>query len=101
MLVDRLCASVACRRTPSTHDEWAKDVAPSTELAPLVRARPGRFRRILPTLPAGTDQTACCRRDRPSASAGCSSALVLLTATRDVEHSGAAVLRSVIEHEAR
>ncbi len=95
VLVDRLWprgltkASVDC-------DEWIKDVAPSTELRRWYGHDPA-----LSTEFAHRYQTelAC----EPGASAvvrlrdlAAGQRLVLLTATRDVEHSGASVLRKVV-----
>ena len=78
------------------HDEWAKDATPSTELRCWYQHDPERFtefsRRFgaeLALAPA-TDVVPKLRETNKVRS------LVLLTATRDVEHSGATVLRSVI-----
>jgi uncharacterized protein YeaO (DUF488 family) len=73
-------------------DEWVKDIAPSTQLRRWYGHRPERFtefrRRYLIELgdaqPAATfDRLRKLARTRP---------VTLLTATRDVEHSQAAVL---------
>jgi uncharacterized protein YeaO (DUF488 family) len=73
-------------------DEWARDVAPSTELRRWYGHDPTRFeefaqqyRRELRTGAAadGVTRLLAVARRRP---------LVLLTATRDVPHSGAHVL---------
>jgi uncharacterized protein YeaO (DUF488 family) len=100
VLVDRLWPR-GLPKGAVDHDEWAKDAAPSTELRRWYGHAPARFaefsdryRREL-TKPPASDAISHLRQlaaHRP---------LVLLTATRDVEHSGAAVLRSVIDHEAR
>jgi uncharacterized protein YeaO (DUF488 family) len=73
-------------------DEWIKDVAPSTPLRRWYGHRPDRFvefrRRYLAEL-AGRRPTAAMNRLRDLARSG---RLTLLTATRDIEHSQAAVL---------
>lgn len=77
-------------------DEWAKDAAPSTELRRWYRHDPERFAefsrryRAELVLPPAADVVSKLRETSKVRS------LVLLTATRDVEHSGATVLRSVI-----
>lgn len=78
------------------HDEWAKDATPSTELRRWYRHDPERFtefsrryRAELALPPAADVVSKLCKSNKVRS-------LVLLTATRDVEHSGATVLRSVI-----
>ena len=95
VLVDRLWPrGVAKDRAPL--DEWAKDVAPSTELRRWYGHEPARFvefaRRYRDELsrPPAPDALA---RLRAEAAAG---RVALVTATRDVEHSGAVVLRDVL-----
>lgn len=77
-------------------DEWLKDVAPSTDLRRWYGHDPARFEEFaeryrgeLATAPA-RDAVA-----RLRALAG-ESGVVLVTATRDVEHSAAAVLLDVL-----
>ena len=74
-------------------DDWAKDAAPSTELRTWYGHDPAKFdefrRRYLGEL-AGSTQRAALGRLRALAVAG--RPLTLLTATRDVDHSQAAVL---------
>jgi uncharacterized protein YeaO (DUF488 family) len=73
-------------------DEWLKDVAPSTELRRWYGHRPERFdefrRRYLAEL-AEPGPAAALDRLRELARTG---KVTVLTATRDVEHSQAAVL---------
>jgi uncharacterized protein YeaO (DUF488 family) len=95
VLVDRLWPR-GVRKETLDLDEWAKDVAPTTELRRWYGHDPARFgefaaryREQLGTEPAAGNVD----RLRGIARRGC---LVLLTATRDLDHSGAAVLRSVI-----
>jgi uncharacterized protein YeaO (DUF488 family) len=92
VLVDRLWPR-GVKKSDAGLDEWLKDVAPSTELRRWYGHDPGRFaeftRRYLTEL------------RRPPASGAVDHLLelastqpvVLLTATGDVEHSGARVLR--------
>ncbi len=100
VLVDRLWPR-GLAKAAVDHDEWAKEIAPSAELRRWYGHLPERFeefaRRYRGELgaPPATDEVArlagVARRHR----------LVLLTATRDLPHSGAAVLRSVLEHRSR
>jgi uncharacterized protein YeaO (DUF488 family) len=100
VLVDRLWPRGVSKDVVD-FDEWAKDVAPSGELRRWYGHEPDRFtefsRRYRRELakPPGADVVARLRQ------VAASRRLVLLTATRDVEHSGAAVLRSVVEHKSR
>jgi uncharacterized protein YeaO (DUF488 family) len=96
VLVDRLWPRGLAKAAVEL-DEWAKDVAPSTELRRWYGHVPERFiefsqryRAELASPPAA----AVVDRLRHIAS---KQGLVLLAATRDVEHSGAAVLQAVIE----
>ena len=95
ILVDRLWPrGIAKAHAP--FDEWAKDVAPSTELRRWYGHEPAKFdvfaeryRKEL-SLPPARDQAA---RLRTLAEKG---GVILVTATRDVEHSGAEVLFDVL-----
>ncbi len=92
VLVDRLWPR-GVRKADLEFDEWCKDVAPSTELRRWYGHDPGRFdefaRRYRDEL--GSDPAA----EQVARLSGFADedGLVLLTATRDVEHSGAEVLR--------
>jgi len=95
VLVDRLLPRGLIKGAVD-HDEWAKDAAPSTELRRWYGHDPARFgefsRRNRRELAAAPDAEEISRlRDLAA-----KHRLVLLTATRDVEHSGAAVLRAVL-----
>lgn len=97
LLVDRLWPR-GLKKEVVDHDEWAKDVAPSSELRRWYGHDParfaefsGRYRQELREPPAAA--TVARLRDM-----AVRQPLVLLTATRDVEHSGAIVLRAVLEH---
>lgn len=99
VLVDRLWPRGRTKASVEL-DEWAKDVAPSTELRRWYGHDPARFEafahryRAELASPPAADAVA-----RLAAAAG-HRQVVLLTATRDIEHSGAVVLRAVLE-EAR
>lgn len=73
-------------------DEWAKAVAPSTELRRWYGHEPGRFeefRRRYQAELAEPEPQAALRHLRELARSG---PLTLLTATKDIDHSQAAVL---------
>jgi uncharacterized protein YeaO (DUF488 family) len=95
VLVDRVWPRGLTRAAVHV-DEWMKDIAPSTQLRRWYGHRPERFtefrRRYLLELrdaqPAATvDRLRELARTRP---------VTLLTATRDVEHSQAAVLSDLL-----
>ncbi|HLX78870.1 MAG TPA: DUF488 family protein, partial [Acidimicrobiales bacterium] len=95
VLVDRLWPR-GIKKSDLEMDEWAKDLAPSGELRKWYGHDPTRFsefasryRRELAVAPVAAEV----RRLRGVAA---STQLTLLTATRDIEHSGAKVLRDVI-----
>ncbi len=95
VLVDRLWPRGVAKAAVDL-DEWAKDVAPSTELRRWYGHDPERFdefaRRYVAELadePAASVVAALAGRARRGR-------LVLLTATRDVGRSGAAVLADVL-----
>lgn len=95
VLVDRLWPR-GVPKASLDHDEWAKEVAPSPELRKWYGHEPQRFEEFSKRYQA---ELAC-----PPASehlerlreVAARQRLVLLTATRDLEHSGAAVLAGVI-----
>ena len=95
VLVDRLWPRGRPRGVVDA-DEWAKDVAPTTGLRQWYAHDVARFdefaRRYLDEL-AGTTQCAIVRRLRSTRRVR---DVVLLTASRDVEHSNAEVLRRII-----
>jgi uncharacterized protein YeaO (DUF488 family) len=80
-------------------DAWAKDVAPSTELRVWYQHEPAKFdefrRRYLNEL-AEPDRAAAVDQLRELAR---HDSVTLLTATRDVEHSQAAVLAEALRTE--
>lgn len=98
VLVDRLWPRGRTKEAVDL-DEWTKDAAPSGELRRWYGHEPERFAEFASRYRAelamepGASAVATLRR-----TAG-HHRLVLLTATRDVEHSGAEVLRRVLDAE--
>jgi uncharacterized protein YeaO (DUF488 family) len=95
VLVDRMWPR-GLRKDEAEFDEWTKDVAPSTELRQWFGHDPekfdqfrSRYRSELDTPPARTalDHLRTLSAANP---------LTLLTATKDVEHSHAAVLAELL-----
>ncbi|MBO0748134.1 MAG: DUF488 family protein [Acidimicrobiaceae bacterium] len=95
VLVDRLWPR-GVKKEALDYDEWPKEVAPSSELRRWYGHEPSRFeefaRRYRDELSDGP-AVATVAHLRDLAARG---RLVLLTATRDVEHSGAEVLATVL-----
>ena len=96
MLVDRVWPR-GLRKDALRLDDWAKDVAPSSDLRKWYGHDPAKFdefrQRYLGEL-AGSAPRAALARLRALAASG--RPLTLLTATRDVEHSQAAVLARLL-----
>lgn len=95
ILVDRLWPR-GVSKSDAAWDEWLKDVAPSAELRRWYDHDPARFlefaRRYRAELRRSPAATAIDRL----AELARSDAVTLLTATRDVEHSGARVLQDTL-----
>ena len=95
ILVDRLWPR-GVSRTDAGIELWMRDVAPSTELRQWYGHTPARFaqfgRRYRKELSVGPAHEALTELD----SMVRTSPIVLLTATRDIDRSGAAVLRDVL-----
>lgn len=95
VLVDRLWPR-GITKADAPVDEWVKEVAPSTDLRRWYGHRVDRFdefvRRYRVELTQGSARDAVGRLRTVARSNG----LILVTATRDVEHSGAEVLRRVL-----
>jgi uncharacterized protein YeaO (DUF488 family) len=100
VLVDRIWPR-GLRKDAVRLDDWAKDVAPSSELRTWYGHDPAKFgefrQRYLGEL-SGSRQRAALGRLRALAAAG--RPLTLLTATKDVEHSQAAVLARLLRQSA-
>jgi uncharacterized protein YeaO (DUF488 family) len=95
VLVDRVWPR-GLRKAAARLDAWAKDVAPSTELRKWYGYDPakfGEFRHRYAAELAQPGPQAALGRLRALAAAG---PLTLLTATRDVGHSQAAVLAQLL-----
>jgi uncharacterized protein YeaO (DUF488 family) len=101
VLVDRIWPR-GLRKDAIRLDDWARDVAPSSELRTWYGHDPAKFeefrRRYLGELTGGP-QRAALGRLRALAAAR-TEALTLLTATRDVDHSQAAVLAQLLRQSA-
>lgn len=97
VLVDRVWPRGLTKQAAAL-DEWAKDVAPSPELRRWYGHDPARFeefrRRYLTELARPGPHTAVLERLRARA---VGSALTLLTATREVPQSNAAVLAELLD----
>ncbi len=99
VLVDRVWPR-GLRKDAARLDEWARDVAPSTGLRTWYGHDPakfGEFRRRYAAELAGHVPDAALGRLRALAAAG---PVTLLTATRDIGHSQAAVLAQILQHGA-
>lgn len=95
VLVDRLWPR-GVRADSIDFDEWAKNLAPSGELRRWFGHDPGRFEQFASRYRselARPEPTGMLARLAAAAGGG---RLVLLTATRDVPHSGAAVLSDIL-----
>ena len=95
VLVDRLWPR-GIAKADAPIDEWAKDVAPSTELRRWYGHDPDKFaefaKRYRAELRHGPGEAAVTRlRDEATRTP-----VALVTATRDVEHSGATVLLGLL-----
>ncbi|WP_433601988.1 DUF488 domain-containing protein [Nocardia sp. CA-135953] len=98
VLVDRVWPR-GIRKEDAHLDEWMRDIAPSTELRKWYGHQPERFaefrRRYLAEL-RDTEHRDAVARLRDIAR---EHSVTLLTATRDVDHSQAAVLTNLIASE--
>jgi uncharacterized protein YeaO (DUF488 family) len=100
VLVDRIWPR-GLRKDAARLDDWAKDVAPSSELRTWYGHDPAKFdafrQRYLSEL-SGSSQRAALGRLRALMASG--RPLTLLTATRDLDHSQAAVLARLLRQSA-
>ena len=99
VLVDRVWPR-GLRKDAVAFDDWVKDVAPSTELRKWYAHDPAKFeefRRRYAVELTGAAQRAALGKLRTLASAP--EPLTLLTATKDVAHSQAAVLAQLLRAE--
>jgi uncharacterized protein YeaO (DUF488 family) len=98
VLVDRIWPR-GLRKDAARFDDWAKDVAPSGELRTWYGHDPAKFgefcRRYTAELAQGAPRAALDRLGDLTAAGP----VTLLTATRDVEHSQAAVLAQLLRQQ--
>ena len=97
VLVDRIWPR-GLAKAGAQVDEWARDVAPSTELRKWYGHEPARFEEFRRRYTAELNQPeprAALDRLRSVTADG---PLTLLTATKDVSHSQAAVLAGLLRH---
>jgi uncharacterized protein YeaO (DUF488 family) len=98
VLVDRLWPR-GLRKDAAHLDEWAKDVAPSTELRKWYAHDPAKFaefcRRYAAELATGAPRAAL----NQLAARAAAGPVTLLTATRDAAHSEAAVLAGLLRQD--
>jgi uncharacterized protein YeaO (DUF488 family) len=95
VLVDRLWPRGISKQNAAL-DEWAKDIAPGTELRRWYGHDPDRFEEFARRYRDELDRNpaaAALARLRGTAQ---QQTVILVTATRDIEHSGAWVLRDVL-----
>jgi uncharacterized protein YeaO (DUF488 family) len=95
VLVDRIWPR-GLRKDAARLDDWAKDVAPSTQLRTWYGHDPGKFeefRRRYTTELSAPDARAALDRLRARAAGG---ALTLLTASKELDLSQAAVLADLL-----
>ena len=92
VLVDRLWPR-GVKKADANLDEWLKDAAPSTELRRWYGHDPERFPEFARRYRAELRRPPAALAVDHLLELGSTQPLVLLTATGDVEHSGACVLR--------
>jgi uncharacterized protein YeaO (DUF488 family) len=80
-------------------DRWAKEVAPSTELRKWYGHQPERFDEFRKRYRAELEAPPAAERLEELRRTANRGPLTLLTATRDVPHSGAAVLAEAVEDQ--
>lgn len=95
VLVDRLWPR-GKRKDSLDLDDWCKDVAPSTELRTWYGHEPRRFAAFTRRYRSELAEEPAAGAVAELRTAAGRHGVTLLTATRDVERSGAAVLRDVL-----
>ena len=95
-LVDRLWPR-GVKASPDLFDEWAKDAAPSADLRRWYGHDPAKFADFARRYRVELDDPSVRSTVQHLADISARGPLTLLTATKDVEHSGALVLAQVIE----
>jgi uncharacterized protein YeaO (DUF488 family) len=104
ILVDRLWPR-GLRKDDADFDQWRKDLAPSTELRQFYGHRPERFAEFAQRYRAELRRSEAAAAVSEMAELNRRRPVTFLTASRDLEHSGAAVLadhvRAVVERRSR
>jgi uncharacterized protein YeaO (DUF488 family) len=95
VLVDRLWPR-GITKAAAALDEWAKDVAPSTGLRRWYGHEPARFEEFARRYRDELRQAPAVEGLRRLREVAVDQPVTLVTATRDLEHSGARVLRDVL-----
>jgi uncharacterized protein YeaO (DUF488 family) len=95
VLVDRLWPR-GVTRSDAALDEWAKDIAPSTELRRWYGHEPTRFPEFARRYRKELARTEAAGHIAQIQALARTRRISLVTATRDVEHSGARVLSDVL-----
>jgi uncharacterized protein YeaO (DUF488 family) len=95
VLVDRLWPR-GITKAAAALDEWAKDVAPSTGLRRWYGHDPARFEEFARRYRDELGQTPAAEGVRRLQEQARDQPVILVTATRDLERSGARVLRDVL-----
>ena len=95
-LVDRLWPR-GVKASPDLFDEWAKDAAPSADLRRWYGHDPAKFAEFARRYRDELGRAPARSTVQHLADISARGLLTLLTATKDVEHSGALVLAQVIE----
>ena len=95
ILVDRLWPR-GIRKENLRHDRWLKEVAPSAELRTWYGHRPDRFREFARLYRTELRRGKASEALKELREHGRARRLTLLTATRDVDRSGAKVLADVL-----
>lgn len=95
VLVDRLWPrGIAKDQAP--FQQWCKDVAPSTDLRKWYGHQPQRFAEFAERYRQELSEPPANRALEELRATARSTTVVLVTATKDLDHSGAVVLREVI-----
>jgi uncharacterized protein YeaO (DUF488 family) len=95
VLVDRLWPR-GVTKSDAAVDEWAKDIAPSTDLRRWYGHDPARFREFARRYRKELEHTDVADHISEIRARARTRRVTLVTATRDVEHSGARVLSDVL-----
>lgn len=91
ILVDRLWPR-GIKKSPARWDDWLRDVAPSTDLRRWYGHQVDRFEEFVSRYEAELNQEPAAEAVRHLIDLSNRSPVILLTATKDIDHSGAKVL---------